>query len=78
MPSRGWNPTNRPWSANAAMKRSGLASTTLRGIVRGMGCGPSEPFVQTTFPPRSVIPHLEITDRGLIDVDRFEVVGLDR
>ena len=50
----------------------------LRAAVRDMGCHLSEPFVQMAFLPLSVIPHLKITDRGLIDVDRFEVIGLDR
>ena len=42
-----------------------------------MGCLLAEPFVQMAFLPLSVIPHLKITDHGLIDVDKFEVVGLD-
>jgi adenine deaminase len=49
----------------------------LRGAVREMGCHLSEPFVQMAFLPLSVIPHLKITDHGLIDTDRFEVIGLD-
>jgi adenine deaminase len=51
--------------------------TPLRSVVRQMGCPLSEPFVQMAFLPLSVIPHLKITDRSLIDVDKFEVVGLD-
>jgi adenine deaminase len=50
----------------------------LRAAVREMGCRLAEPFVQMAFLPLSVIPHLKITDRGLVDVDRFEVIGLDR
>jgi len=49
----------------------------LRAVVRDLGCFLSEPFVQMAFLPLSVIPHLKITDRGLVDVDRFEVIGLD-
>jgi len=49
----------------------------LRAAVRGMGCMLHEPFVQMAFLPLSVIPHLKITDLGLVDVDRFEVIGLD-
>jgi len=30
-----------------------------------------------TFLPLPVIPHLKLTDRGLIDVDRFEIVPLE-
>jgi adenine deaminase len=50
---------------------------SLRAAVREMGCRLSEPFVQMAFLPLSVIPHLKITDLGLVDVDRFEVIGLD-
>lgn len=34
------------------------------------------PFMQLSFLGLSVIPHLRLTDLGLIDVDRFEVTGL--
>jgi adenine deaminase len=48
---------------------------TLRDAVRGMGCGLPEPFLQLAFLPLPVIPHLKITDMGLVDVDRFELVA---
>lgn len=44
---------------------------TLRSVVREMGCPLGEPFLQLAFLPLPVIPHLKITDRGLVDVDRF-------
>ena len=34
----------------------------------------AEPFLQVAFLPLPVIPHLKITDMGLVDVDRFEFV----
>ena len=34
------------------------------------------PFLTLSFLALSVIPHLKITDQGLVDVDRFEVVPL--
>lgn len=49
----------------------------LRAAVAQLGCHLAEPFVQMAFLPLSVIPHLKITDFGLIDVDRFAVIGLD-
>jgi adenine deaminase len=49
----------------------------LRAVVRELGCLLPEPLVQMAFLPLSVIPHLKITDRGLVDVDRFKIVGLD-
>jgi adenine deaminase len=33
-----------------------------------------EPFVQLAFLALPVIPHLKITDRGLVDVDRFALI----
>jgi adenine deaminase len=34
----------------------------------------AEPFLQVAFLPLPVIPHLKITDRGMFDVDRFELI----
>jgi adenine deaminase len=47
---------------------------TLRAAVKAMGCQLPEPFLQLAFLPLPVIPHLKITDLGLVDVDRFELV----
>jgi adenine deaminase len=47
----------------------------LRRAVRAMGCPLPEPFIQLAFLPLPVIPHLKITDRGLVDVDRFELIA---
>ena len=47
----------------------------LRAAVAAMGCPLAEPFLQLAFLPLPVIPHLKITDRGLVDVDRFRLVG---
>jgi adenine deaminase len=49
----------------------------LRDTVRALGCPLPEPFLQLAFLPLPVIPHLKITDRGLVDVDRFCFVALD-
>lgn len=48
---------------------------TLRSAVREMGCSLSEPFLHLAFLALPVIPHLKITDFGLVDVDRFELVS---
>lgn len=48
---------------------------TLREAVRAMGCPLPEPFLQLAFLPLPVIPHLKITDMGLVDVDRFELIA---
>ena len=50
-----------------------------RGCVeaaRELGCGLASPFQSMAFLALSVIPSLKITDRGLVDVDRFELVPL--
>ncbi len=47
----------------------------LREAVRGLGTPLHEPFLQMAFLALPVIPHLRITDRGLVDVDRFELVS---
>ncbi len=42
-----------------------------------LGWSGATPFLTLAFLALSVIPHLKITDRGLVDVDRFELVPLD-
>jgi adenine deaminase len=41
-----------------------------------LGCTVEAPFQTMAFLALSVIPSLKITDRGLVDVDRFELVPL--
>jgi len=41
-----------------------------------LGWTGATPFLTLAFLALSVIPHLKITDRGLVDVDRFELVPL--
>ena len=59
---------------SAEMARPGVA--TLRHAVRAMGCPLAGPPLQLSFLPLPVIPHLylKITDRGLVDADRFELI----
>ena len=47
------------------------------GAVHELGCEFPAPFQTLSFLALSVIPKLKITDRGLIDVDAFEIVGLE-
>jgi adenine deaminase len=44
---------------------------------RKLGCELHSPFQTLSFLALSVIPSLKITDRGLVDVDRFEIVPLE-
>ncbi len=46
----------------------------LRAAAKGLGVTLPEPFLQVAFLPLPVIPHLKITDMGLVDVDKFEFV----
>ncbi len=52
--------------------REGLVA--LRAAARGLGVVLEEPFLQLAFLCLPVIPHLKITDMGMVDVDRFEVM----
>ena len=47
----------------------------LRAAARTLGVELEEPFLQLAFLALPVIPHLKITDHGMVDVDRFEVIG---
>ena len=46
----------------------------LRHAAYALGTTLQEPFLQVAFLPLPVIPHLKISDRGLVDVDRFELI----
>lgn len=46
----------------------------LRVAAKALGVVLAEPFLQVAFLTLPVIPHLKITDKGLVDVDRFDVV----
>jgi adenine deaminase len=50
------------------------ALVDLRAAARGLGVTLDEPFLQLAFLCLPVIPHLKITDMGMVDVDRFEVL----
>ncbi len=47
----------------------------LRAAARSLGVVLEEPFLQLAFLALPVIPHLKITDFGMVDVDRFEVMA---
>jgi adenine deaminase len=50
------------------------ALIALRAAARTLGVTLEEPFLQLAFLCLPVIPHLKITDHGMVDVDRFEVM----
>ena len=47
----------------------------LRQAAKSIGCILPEPFLQVSFLPLPVIPHLKITDCGLVDVDEFRIIA---
>ncbi|QRM56347.1 adenine deaminase [Sinorhizobium sp. BG8] len=46
----------------------------LRQAAYRLGATLEEPFLQLAFLPLPVIPHLKISDKGMVDVDRFELI----
>jgi adenine deaminase len=51
-------------------------SLACNDAARALGWSGATPFLTLAFLGLSVIPSLKITDRGLVDVDRFELVPL--
>jgi adenine deaminase len=51
-------------------------SLACNDAAREVGWSGATPFLTLSFLGLSVIPSLKITDRGLVDVDRFEIVPL--
>jgi len=49
----------------------------LERCLAGLGVDVASPFMTLSFLALSVIPALKITDRGLIDIDTFELVPLE-
>ena len=48
----------------------------LENAAKKIGCKISDPFMSMAFLSLSVIPELKITDKGLIDVNNFEITDL--
>jgi adenine deaminase len=48
----------------------------LLAAARGLGSPLHDPFMAMSFLTLEVIPSLKLTDLGLVDVERFEVVPL--
>ena len=47
----------------------------LRAAAQSLGVVLEEPFLQLAFLALPVIPALKITDRGMVDVTKFEIIG---
>ena len=50
--------------------------THMETVLRELGCRLEAPFMTISFLALSVIPELKLTDLGLVDVRRFEIVPL--
>ncbi len=48
----------------------------LHEATRALGCPHADPFMPLSFLPLSVIPKLKLSDQGLVDVEKFELVSL--
>ncbi len=48
---------------------------SLRKAAYALGTQLEEPFLQVAFLPLPVIPHLKISDKGMVDVDQFRLIG---
>jgi len=62
--------------ADAPLAQVVAWSRACNDAAHGLGWTGATPFLTLSFLGLSVIPHLKITDRGLVDVDRFEIVPL--
>jgi len=49
----------------------------MQEAIRGLGATLPSPFMAMSFLALSVVPELKITDRGLVDTTRFELVPLE-
>jgi adenine deaminase len=62
--------------ADAPLTEVIAKSLACNDAARALGWSGATPFLTLSFLGLSVIPSLKITDRGLVDVDRFELVPL--
>jgi len=62
--------------SDAPLERVLEQTAAVSAAARELGTSVEEPFHAIGFLSLSVIPELKITDRGLVDVGRFELVPL--
>jgi adenine deaminase len=62
--------------SDAALEDVLAQSHAIVDAARQLGCTLDAPFQHLSFLALSVIPSLKLTDQGLVDVDRFELVPL--
>jgi adenine deaminase len=62
--------------SDQAMEQVLLQEKALLEAVPQTGCESMNPFMTLSFLALPVIPELKLTDLGLVDVDRFEIIPL--
>ena len=67
-------PADRRADERPAFEEVAARLRALRACARA-GLRAAEPFLQLAFLPLPVIPHLKLTDKGLVDVDRFKLIA---
>lgn len=70
LPIAGLMTTATTAEVTAALERLHAAS-------EAVGCALKDPFLQLAFLSLPVIPSLKLTDKGLVDVERFEVIPVE-
>ena len=63
--------------SDAPLEEVVQASRAVVAAAVELGCSLEAPFQHLSFLALSVVPSLKVTDRGLVDVDRFELVPLE-
>jgi len=61
---------------DAPISRVHLQLEALHKAAKSLGCKLSDPFMTLSFISLPVIPELKITDKGLVDVNKFKIVPL--
>jgi adenine deaminase len=61
---------------DAPVSRVHLQMEALHRAAKSLGCKLPDPFMTLSFISLPVIPELKITDKGLVDVNQFEIVPL--
>jgi adenine deaminase len=62
--------------SNEPIEKIATGYRRLVGAARELGSSLSDPFMAMSFMALEVIPSLKLTDQGLIDVEKFQVVDL--
>ena len=62
--------------SDKALKQVNKELNKLNSTVKKLGCKLSDPFMQLSFLALPVIPELKLTDKGLVDVNKFKIVSM--